>query len=186
MEERSHPSKQGREKKTVCECYVTGQTACRCGPGMEAEGEVLNGGSILPPCCQISCLRGEDVQIKRRHRHHSSAQPSAVGWPQMAVGNLSVQCFEVFLSNVGLLACLAQPTNAARSRKRVKSVSLVLSLCSVPLSETLSPHSTDCASVAAHPDSLRVELFSYGKLRLIAAQGPGFTQWLPCSGAPGF
>lgn len=34
--------------------------------------------------------------------------------------------------------------------------------------------------------TLREELFLYGELHLIAEQGPGLIQWLPCSEAPRF
>lgn len=123
---------------------------------MEAEGKGPNGRPVHPLCCQISCLfskRGKDVQINRRRCHDSVSCCRS----HTAAMNFSVGCFEVFLSNGGLLACLGQPTYVAHSRKRVKGIAE----CSLPLSETLSPHSEDCALVAAHPCALTLSVWNY-------------------------
>lgn len=160
---------------------------------MEAEGEGLNGRPILPPCCQISCLfskRGEDVQINRQHGCDSSrAKPSAVVAPKRRSWISLWDALRFFSAMLACLPVWVSPHMWHAVGKGLKvCLSFSLSLRSVLLSETLSPHSTDFSG-GSSPQcayALRVELFLYGKLRLIAVQGLCFIQWLPCSGAPRF
>lgn len=135
----------------------------------------------------ISCLfskRGKDVQINKRRSYDSvSCWRSRSGrQPWISLRG----ALRLFSAMAAPLACLGQPTYVARSGKRVKK-HLFLSLAA--LSETLSPPFRRLCFGGSSPPrahALRVELFLYGKLRLIAAPGLCGAQWLPCSGAPRF
>ena len=102
-----------------------------------------------------------------------------------------------------LFACLGQPTYVAHSRKRVNSpfllllfphrrlflfFSVCLSVCLFIFLVHFLPHTKRWCFGGSPPRAytLRVELFLYGELRLIAVQGPGLIQRLPCSEAPRF